>query len=662
MTAKTATKPTNESNGTARKCGRPPGSKHKPAAAAAIAAAPAAELQQLDGFQSTLKLDAICASPSNPRKNFDQAKLEDLAGSIGSKGVLQPILVRPFRACRVLEPLAAGDPELRDPDQAGKWRTALWAPGDVKPCVIDYWDTEDAALVECARAISAQRNSVDAVRFELVCGERRWRAARIAGLADIPAIVTELSDRDVLEIQCVENEQRDDVKPMERADAYARLVEEHGVSVEDLASRIGTSASTVRDLLKLRRLPEMARQAVDRGLIPPTTAALIARVPNELHRERVAIHVLNGEPCYQSEVFQDPKQVIKLRRADGDDDGVLSFRQTKDLIERCCMVELKGAPFDRNETDLVPFVPSCEACPKRGGNLVVEDPVAYAGVRADICTDPGCYRSKCQAHSDALLRKARDEGKDVMAPDRAHKLFQRWDPSQLDRDCGYVDLDAKCFEHQGGKKTWRKLLGTSLQDVIEVAVDPKGGVHELMPVAHAKNVLRKLGVKSPDIATSTADGDAKKREQDFNRKAKQGAAAAECALTLVADQMTKMLKTSPAKKSLELMREVVAALADRGFADECRTVVKRRRITHSGLRTSPAEVIQAEARTLDWDGLLTLLAELVAARRVHWWKSGHHVDTGGADPLLAAFGITFKEMVKRGKEVYGHVAGDDEAD
>src|SRR5262245_42837693 len=185
-----------------------------------------------------IALDRLCPSTTNPRNNFDQAALEELAASVREKGVLQPVLVRPQK-----RPVKGGD-----------------AKGKV---------LRDAGVVE--------RTGI----YELVAGERRVRAAKLAGLAEIPAIVRELTDLQVLGVQLSENDQRSGISPLERAAGYQRLVDEHGYTVEALAGKSGRSVSTVRGLLKLVLLPEKARQAVEAGELPVSTAELIARIPNE---------------------------------------------------------------------------------------------------------------------------------------------------------------------------------------------------------------------------------------------------------------------------------------------------------------------------------------------------------------------------------------------
>ena len=136
-------------------------------------------------------------SPLQPRRRFDEAEIEALAASIREHGVLQPLLVRPARA------LASG--------------------------------------------------------YEIVAGERRWRAAQRAGLSELPVVVRTLEDREVLEVALVENLQREELHPLEEARAYRRLVEEFGRRQEDIARMVGKSRSHVANSLRLLQLPEQVQ-------------------------------------------------------------------------------------------------------------------------------------------------------------------------------------------------------------------------------------------------------------------------------------------------------------------------------------------------------------------------------------------------------------------
>jgi ParB family chromosome partitioning protein len=148
-----------------------------------------------------LPVELIVPNPRQPRRAFDEAALEALAGSLRDRGVLQPVLVRP---------LAGGT-------------------------------------------------------YELVAGERRWRAAQLAGLESIPAIVRDRDDADALQAALVENMAREDLNPVEEARACAALVEELGLTRETVGLRVGRSRVAVSNLLRLLDLPDEALELLERG-------------------------------------------------------------------------------------------------------------------------------------------------------------------------------------------------------------------------------------------------------------------------------------------------------------------------------------------------------------------------------------------------------------
>lgn len=150
-----------------------------------------------------LPVDFIIANRSNPRRDFDPDLLEELANSIREKGVMQPLLVRPF-----------GD----DPDS-----------------------------------------------YELIAGERRWRAAQLAGLHEVPVIIREVDDREALELAIIENVQRADLNPLEEALGYEQLMEQFSYTQNDLAQVIGKSRSHVANTLRLLKLPDEVRGMLARG-------------------------------------------------------------------------------------------------------------------------------------------------------------------------------------------------------------------------------------------------------------------------------------------------------------------------------------------------------------------------------------------------------------
>ncbi|MBZ9698950.1 MULTISPECIES: ParB/RepB/Spo0J family partition protein [unclassified Mesorhizobium] len=150
-------------------------------------------------------IEFISANPKNPRRHFGDAELTDLAQSIREHGVVQPVVARP------------------SPTQAG--------------------------------------------RYEIIAGERRWRAAQRAGLTEIPVIIRDVNDRTALELAIIENVQRADLNPVEEAQGYQQLIDDHGYTQADLGQVIGKSRSHVANTLRLLKLPDVIRDMLVDGAL-----------------------------------------------------------------------------------------------------------------------------------------------------------------------------------------------------------------------------------------------------------------------------------------------------------------------------------------------------------------------------------------------------------
>ncbi|OJF91208.1 ParB/RepB/Spo0J family partition protein [Pararhizobium antarcticum] len=150
-----------------------------------------------------IPIEFVSRNPRNPRRTFDEGELQDLASSIRQHGIVQPVVVR----------------------------------------------------------------TIADERYEIIAGERRWRAAQLAGFTDIPVIVRDVDDRTALEIAIVENVQRSDLNPLEEAMGYDQLIAEHGYTQNDLGEIIGKSRSHVANSLRLLKLPEPVRDMLSSGTL-----------------------------------------------------------------------------------------------------------------------------------------------------------------------------------------------------------------------------------------------------------------------------------------------------------------------------------------------------------------------------------------------------------
>jgi ParB family chromosome partitioning protein len=129
-------------------------------------------------------------------------------------------------------------------------------------------------------------------RYQLIAGERRWRAARMAGLTRVPAIVREVDDDRLLELALIENVQREDLNPIEEAGAYRRLVTDLGLSQEQVADKVGKDRSTVANQLRLLRLPEPIRSAIARQELSPGHARPLLAVPDTSAQVQMAREII----------------------------------------------------------------------------------------------------------------------------------------------------------------------------------------------------------------------------------------------------------------------------------------------------------------------------------------------------------------------------------
>lgn len=171
-----------------------------------------------------LPLDIIVANPSQPRRAFEQEALVALADSVKERGVLQPVLVRPL-------------------------------PGGT---------------------------------YELIAGERRWRAAQIAGLESVPAMVRPDDDAASLELALIENMAREDLNPLEEARACAALVEDLGLTRDEVGRRVGRSRVAVSNLLRLLELPDLALMLVEDGSLSEGHGRALLMAPDHDTRRRLA--------------------------------------------------------------------------------------------------------------------------------------------------------------------------------------------------------------------------------------------------------------------------------------------------------------------------------------------------------------------------------------
>ena len=303
----------------------------------AVAPADAATIDQ--GRFEEIAISDIRISKTN-RKHFNEAKLNELAASIKDMGVAQPILIRP-----------------------------------VTPT------TEEPEI------------------YEIVAGERRFRASKIADVTTIPAMIRNLTDLQAAKIQILENLQREDPHELEEALGYQALMLSHGYNADQLADELKKSRSYIYARLKLCALAEpLHKDFLDRKF-SASTALLIARIPVPELQIKAA------------------KEIMAPNR-DGDP---MSVRDAQRYLQNSYMLDLTKATFDIKDAKLLATAGSCVKCPKRTGN----QPEVFTDTSANICTDPDCFNEKKAALDTRKINDANKKGIPVLEGEEATKYLEK---------------------------------------------------------------------------------------------------------------------------------------------------------------------------------------------------------------------------------------------
>ena len=459
-----------------------------------------------------IPLDDIAPSPSNPRRRMEPPALDELAASIRAHGVLVPIIVRP-------------------------------------------------------------RTADDGPAYELVAGERRWRAARLAGIAVIRAEVRDLDDRAVLETQIAENAQRFDVHPLDEADAYRRLHEQHHVEVEEIAARAGRPAGYIRQRLSLAQLGAEGRDALLAERISLGIAQKVARLPV-------------GDQVEAVRQFTKPRG------------GGWTVADAGAWLRSRYYLPLATAPFDATSERLLPGAPPCAACPK---NTASQGDL-FGDLDAAHCTDPRCYADKTSAQWTRDTRDAAEAGRIVATIDESNIALAGGYASK-----GYVRADEKP-EDYGGKKTWLELLRKAPPPVV-IARNPVSGTPtdvirpaDLKAAITAAGLKRKAATDSPE-ETSFA----------FAERAEIDAAARPRQLEAVAVAVKEQVVLTTDEQHTAWWRWLTGMIAEVIDPLAVRHVAHRRGLTASEDNAVAMTALMLEVEELDEVRARAMVAELLCA-------------------------------------------------
>ena len=273
-----------------------------------------------------IPLKEIKPSPANTRRHFDEKSIADLAESIRQHGVLQPILLR------AIAPAKSGG-----------------------------------------------------AKFEIIAGERRFRAAKDAGLKEIPAQLRQMDETEALSAQLVENLQRENIHPLDEADGFRRLKDEMHLSVRDIAARVAKDARYVARRLALTHLIEDARDDLRHERITLAHALEICRLAPEVQPQALAA-------CFET-------RSVLNKKKDGYDylpdktRPARHVRHVQEWIVQNVLLNLQRAPFKLDDARLREDGMTCLNCPQRTGH----DKTLFADIRdGDRCLNPICYQAKLQ--------------------------------------------------------------------------------------------------------------------------------------------------------------------------------------------------------------------------------------------------------------------------
>lgn len=389
---------------------------------AADSGAPVEDRPETPGDKyAVLDMSLIVASATNPRQTFNLPRLQELADSIKASGVHQPILVRPLPGSRLQETFA---------DRRR---------GEPRPT------------------------------HELIAGERRFRASKLAGATTIPVLIKHMTDAQVLELQLVENLQRDDLHPMEEAEGYEKLCAATGVSKREVGSKVGKSREYVYARIKLLELRAAARKAFYDGEIDASRALVIARIPDE-GLQLKALEEATAKSWNDS-----------LRH---------NFKDFVRWAQQNVMLKLDAARFKITDASLVPDAGSCKDCSQRTG----AQPEVFADVEsADVCINPTCFHAKEAAHEAIIVAQAEAKGQRII-PEREAKDLWQWEHSAIE---GYVRAD-KPDDRVGGSKMLKTILGKDAPEPILMQNPHKNGeLIEVYPAEKVSKILKETGRITP---------------------------------------------------------------------------------------------------------------------------------------------------------------------
>jgi len=491
-----------------------------------------------------LELDKISPSPMNPRKRFDEKSLKELADSIKTHGVQQPIVVRP-------------DGNKKD-------------------------------------------------KYEIVVGERRFKASKLAGNTYIPAIIRPLSNAAALEIMVIENLQREDVHPLDEALGYEALMKKSADTeagdlpgaprhtAESIAAKVGKSVGYVYARLKLLALVPAAREAFEHDYVTAGHAVLIARLqPKDQIAALDACFGYSQTKQRADELKKLDPQTAKFSEIqDFDEDDANDFgmgihprllaeKGLREWIQDNVNLKLKGVPWDLDDDQLVPWAGPCSACPKRS----MSNPALFAELTKkgedDTCFDPECFKEKQQAYVKRQVKQEKAAGQFV----------------QISEQTAYTK--PKEGEKVMKKGQWlpaKKGECDSVQKALIVRGDRAGEHETICTDLNCKVHKRHLETPRPSQSQSPED---------------RAKAEAEEKATVERNRKLKLLIFDKVRAKFDGASRQILMLAFQSFLDGAGTYYHAELLTRHGWKGAPEKIFREKLSSLPIATAWGLLGEII---------------------------------------------------
>lgn len=321
-------------------------------------------------------------------------------------------------------------------------------------------------------------------QYEVVAGERRYLASKEAQLDSVNATIRDLNDQQVLEVQLIENLQREGLHELAEAEGYEALMKNYKFTADDLVAKVGRSRSYIYGRLKLLALCKACRKAFYAGEINGSLALLLARLPTEAMQTEALKEIGEG----------------------GFDGEPMSYREALDHIQQRYMLRLDQAPFKTEDPNLVAKAGPCGTCPKRTGN----QQELFGDVKsANVCTDPTCFGLKKLAAIKIKIETAKENGQEVITGKAAKDIAPY---GSLNGGSGLVNMtDGDYFD--GKYKTYKQLLGKDAPAPTLVILEDRSEVIEAIDRKKLNAALKEKGIDAPTSKSPLSNSEKAERKK-----------------------------------------------------------------------------------------------------------------------------------------------------